>query len=51
MLHLNGIFLSPIYMRSPTELGSVPNIRSVTQRKFIVFGEGDTSGFSFFSTP
>lgn len=33
--------LTDLYMRSPTELGSVSNIRSVTQRKFIVFGEGD----------
>ena len=37
-------------MGSPTELGSVPNIRPVTQRKFIVFGEGKRPVSLFFST-
>jgi hypothetical protein len=40
--------LTDLYVGSPTELDSVPNIRSVTQRRFIAFGEGKLPVSHFF---
>jgi hypothetical protein len=40
--------LTDLYMGSLTELDSVPNIRSVAQRKFIAFGEGKLPVSHFF---
>jgi len=42
--------LADLYMGSPTELDSVPNIRSVTHREFVAFNKGKYPLSHFFLT-